>query len=82
MPNIDLEPGEYTDRKPKGWRWRLPWSHPQDTKLPMVLFFVCAGFVAFFFINLPPGTSWEVSAGIAVFAAAAGGQFMLWLGRD
>lgn len=82
MPNLELGPGDYTERKPKGWRWRLPWSHPQDTKLPMVLFFVCAGFVGYFFLNLPTGTSWEVSVGIATFAALAGGQFMLWLGRD
>lgn len=82
MRNIDLEPGDYTERKPKGWRWRLPWSHPQDTKLPMVLFFICAGFVVFFFLNLPDGDSWKVAVGIATFAALAGGQFMLWLGRD
>lgn len=23
MPDFDLEPGEYTERKPKGWRWKL-----------------------------------------------------------
>lgn len=82
MPHIDLEPGDYDERKPKGWRWRLPWSHPQDTKLPMVMFFIALGFVVYFFANLPTGTSFGVSAGIAVFAFGAGAQFILWLGRD
>jgi hypothetical protein len=82
MPDLDLEPGDYSERKPKGWRWKLPWSHPQDTKLPMVLFFISAGFVVYFFLNLPAGTSWKVCVGIATFAALAGAQFILWLGRD
>lgn len=82
MPDIDLEPSDYAERKPRGWRWKLPWSHPQDTKLPMVVFFVCFGALAYFFVSLPDGTDWRVCIGIAVFAAAAGGQFVLWLGRD
>lgn len=82
MPDLDLDPGDYAERKPKGWRSRLPWSHPQDTKLPMVLFFVCVGFLAYFFFNLPAGTDFGVSIGIAVAALGAGGQFMLWMGRD
>jgi len=82
MPEIDLEPGKYRERKPKGWRWKLPWAHPQDTKLPFVLFVLCLGLVGYFFLNLPAGTDWRVCAGIAVAAAASGGQFMLWLGRD
>ena len=26
-----LPPGDYRERKPKGWRWKLPWSHDDDT---------------------------------------------------
>lgn len=82
MPDFDLEPGDYRDRKPKGWRWRLPWSHAGDTKLPMVMFFLCAGFVAYFMLNLPAGTNFWIVAGSSGMAFAAGCQFMLWLGRD
>lgn len=81
MPNLDLDPGNYRERKPRGWRWRLPWSHPDDTKLPMAMFFVALAFLAYFFLNLPPGTSAGVCVGIAVFAAGAGGMLVLWL-RD
>lgn len=81
MPDLDLDPGSYTERKPKGWRWRLPWSHPEDTKLPMVMFFVAVGFLVYFFANLPEGTAFGVCIGIAVFAAGAGGMLVLWL-RD
>jgi len=81
MPELDLDPGSYRERKPKGWRWRLPWSHPEDTKLPMVMFFVAVGFLIYFFVNLPAGTSFGVCAGIATFAAGAGGMLVLWL-RD
>jgi hypothetical protein len=81
LPELDLEPGDYRERKPKGWRWKLPWSHPEDTKLPMVGFFVAGLFLAFFLINLPPGTDSGVVAGVATFAAVAGAMLVLWL-RD
>lgn len=82
MPDFDLEPGDYRERKPKGWRWRLPWSHAGDTKLPMVMFFIAMGFVAYFILNLPPSYSVWVVGGCSMFAFCAGGMFMLWLGRD
>lgn len=81
MPNLDLDPGEYTERKPRGWRWKLPWSHPEDTKLPMVGFFVAVAFLTYFFINLPSGTDGGVVAGVTTFAAVAGAMLILWL-RD
>ena len=31
VPDLDLPPGDYRERKPKGWRWKLPWSHDDDT---------------------------------------------------
>ena len=43
MPHIDLEPGDYSERKPKGWRWRLPWSHKDDPKLPLVMALLLLG---------------------------------------
>lgn len=82
MPDFDLDPGDYHERKPKGWRWRLPWSHPGDTKTPMVMFFICVGFVGYFLLNLPAGTSFWVVAGAATAAFCGGGMFILWLGRD
>jgi len=82
MPEMDLDPGDYRERKPKGWRWRLPWSHPQDTKLPMVGFFVMAGFLAYIGLNLAKAEPPLLYGGTALFAFLAGGCFVLWLGRD
>lgn len=79
--NLDLEPGEYRERKPRGWRWRLPWGHPEDSKLHLTLFVACLGFLAYFFLNLPEGTSPRAVLGVAVFSALAGMQLMLFL-RD
>jgi len=81
MPDIDLEPGDYTERKPKGWRWKLPWSHADDTKLPMVMFFIALGGMAYFFAHRT-----ELGPDMAFGAAAlcglgAGGMLVLWL-RD
>ena len=48
----------------------------------MVLFLLCGAGLAYFFLNLPEGTDWRVCVGILVLAFGAGGQFILWLGRD
>ena len=84
MPDFDLEPGDYRERKPKGWRWRLPWSHPGDTKTPMVMFFVFVGIFVYGFINrdAPSMDRTTLAAGMAFIGFIAGGMFMLWLGRD
>ena len=82
MPDIDLEPGDYQERKPKGWRWRLPWRHPQDTKTPMVLFFVCLGGLGWLFSVRHEVTTETLFMGVALAGFCAGGQFILWLGRD
>ena len=78
MPALDLPPGDYRERKPKGWRWKLPWSHDDDVKLPMVMFFVVAAILVATFIyrdELTSGTLFGVSA---MFAFAGGIMFMLW----
>ena len=81
MPELDLEPGDYRERKAKGWRWKLPWSHDDDVKLPMVMFFVAVGFGAFFYLNMGDAPSKAVVGAIALFSAVAGGMLILWL-RD
>ena len=81
MPDIDLEPGDYTERKPKGWRWKMPWSHPEDTKLPMVGFFVMVAAIAFMFINRSFISTDTLFGGAAMAGAVAGGCLVLWL-RD
>jgi len=78
VPELDLPPGDYRERKPKGWRWKLPWSHDDDVKLPMVMFFVVAAILVATFIyrdELTSGTLFGVSA---MFAFAGGIMFMLW----
>lgn len=81
MKQIDLEPGEYQERKPKGWRWRLPWGHPDDNKLPLVMFFVAAGFLVWFFLGRDQMPS-DIMFGVAaVFGIGAGGMFQLFM-RD
>jgi hypothetical protein len=81
LPNLELDPGDYRERKPKGWRWKLPWSHAEDTKLPMVMFFVAGSFGSFFFLNMGDAPSRTVVGAIALFSAVAGGMLILWL-RD
>lgn len=81
MPDLDLEPGAYRERKPKGWRWRLAWSHPEDNKLPLVMFFGALAGLGYFLINLPSGTSFGVCVGIATAAFCAGNLLQLVL-RD
>lgn len=33
LKSFDLDPGNYRERKPRGWRWRLPLAHPDDAKM-------------------------------------------------
>lgn len=77
MPHIDLEPGDYSERKPKGWRWRLPWSHKHDLKLPLVMLVLTLGFVAYFFIYMPDEMR-PIAGGVALFAFLAG-AFAMWV---
>ena len=82
MPDLDLEPGEYSERKPKGWRWKMPWSHPQDTKLPMVLFFLSVGALTWVFLHRHEVSADELFVGTVTAGLIGGAQFILWLGRD
>lgn len=79
---IDLEPKDYSERKPKGWRWRLPWSHPEDVKLPMVMFFLLVGFLVLLIVRRDEVVDplWLI-LGTTAFAFPAGAMMVLWL-RD
>ena len=77
MPEIDLEPGEYTERKPKGWRWRLPLHHPVAARTPLAMMLALFGFLAYFVVNLPTGYELGVVAGVIVCAFIAGAMFIL-----
>lgn len=77
MKQVDLGPGEYEERKPKGWRWRVPWSHPDDAKMQALYMVLALCILGFIFINRD-----ELSSGIlfgvtALFAAVAGIMFAL-----
>lgn len=77
MPEIDLEPGNYSERKPKGWRWTLPWSHPVSARTPFVGMLVAFGFVAYALVAAPEGHDLRILGGIAMFAFFAGCMFIL-----
>lgn len=81
MPELDLDPGAYRERKPKGWRWRLPWSHPEDIKLPMVMFFLLAGALGYLLYKTTGADQVWLILGTTAFALPAGVMLALWL-RD
>jgi hypothetical protein len=81
MPNIDLEPHEYTVRKPRGWRWRLPWSHDDDNKLPVVMLLVMIGGLTWLFLNRNEASSDLVTLAAAGLGFVVGIMLMLAL-RD
>lgn len=78
MPEIDLEPGNYSERKPKGWRWTLPWSHPVSARTPFVGMLVAFGFLAYFFSRASEITDPVTAIGVGiVFGFPAGGFFFM-----
>lgn len=77
MPELDLEPGDYRERKPRGWRWRLPWSHPDDAKMQFGMLLACAGALAFVFLTRADGSRETLFGVTAVFAFVAGIMFTL-----
>jgi len=52
VPDFDLDPGGYTERKPKGWRWKLPFDHDDDAKVPFVVAVVFAGAAAYVYLHI------------------------------
>lgn len=81
MADYDLPPGDYRERKPKGWRWKLPWSHRDDVKLPFAMMLVGLGFVGYFLFNLPASVDPWIVGGASMFAFLAGACFM-WAFHD
>ena len=81
LPELDLPPGDYRERKPKGWRWKLPLNHDDDAKVPFFAFCIGVGIVGFILANLPEGTSFSVVAFTSGMAFCAGGAFVLWTRR-
>lgn len=68
MPDIDLLPGDYRERKPKGWRWKLPWSHEDDVKLPLLYLVgvVAIGVYVFFRVHEFTDHTWSYAAGLMI----------------
>lgn len=77
MKQVDLGPGEYQERKPRGWRWRLPWSHPEDAKLQAVYMVLALGALGLIFLNRDELSSALLFGGAAVSGAIAGIAFAL-----
>lgn len=77
MKQVDLGPGEYTERKPKGWRWRLPWSHPEDAKLQFIGMLAGLVGLGYVFINRDDLSSGLLFGGAAVCGVIVGGLFAL-----
>lgn len=78
MPDLDLDPGSYTERKPRGWRWRLPLAHDDGTRLPFFMFVLMIGFVLY--VLLRPDAEpfrWIFGGGLA-FGFGIGCMFILW----
>lgn len=77
---VDLDPGSYKDRKPDGWRWKLPWAHPDDVKLPMVMFFVTLGIFGTMLLTANFKEP-QMMFTAAIVGIGCGCMLMLWL-RD
>lgn len=74
---MDLDPGDYRERKPRGWRWRLPWSHPDDAKMQFGMLLACAGALGFIYWNREQLSSGLLFGVAASFAFVAGIMFAL-----
>ena len=80
LPELDLPPGDYRERKPKGWRWKLPIGHEDDVKLPFAMFFAVGGFLVYLVLSLDPELQ-PIVGGAAVGGFGVGTMFMLWTRR-
>jgi hypothetical protein len=81
MPDIDLPPGDYRERKPAGWRWRLPWSHPEDNKLHAAMLAVMLFGLGYVFLGRDQLTS-DILFGITAVLAAVAGIMFGHIARD
>lgn len=81
MSDLDLDPGDYRERKPKGWRWRLPLAHDDGSRLPFVMFLLAAIVLVAIFVTRDEGGRESLFGITAMFAFAGGIMFTLWL-RD
>jgi hypothetical protein len=77
LKQVDLGPCEYEERKPKGWRWKLPWSHPDDAKMQALYMVLAMGGLVYIFINRDAVSSGILFGITAVAAAVAGIMFAL-----
>lgn len=81
MPDLDLPPGNYRERKPRGWRWRLPLAHEDDARTPFVMFVLAVAFLVY--LLLRPDAEpfrWTLAGGWAL-GFGAGCMFILWTRR-
>ena len=81
MPEIDLEPREYRERKPKGWRWKLPLSHPEDAKMQALYMMLALIGLGLLFVNRDE-LSTETLFGAAALCGVAAGIMLALAFRD
>jgi hypothetical protein len=77
MREIDLGPGEYTERKPKGWRWRLPLAHPEDAKMQALYMVLALAALGLLFIYRNEISTETLVAACGLCGVVAGGMFAL-----
>lgn len=79
MQNLDLDPGSYKERKPRGWRWRLPLAHDDDARLPFIMFVLLVGFVVYLMLRADAEPFRLYIAGGLAFGIPIGAMFILWM---
>lgn len=77
MPDLEIDPGDYRERKPKGWRWRLPWSHPVSARTPLAMLCVMLLGLGYIYLNRVSVSADLLFAATAFAAFIAGGMFIL-----
>lgn len=78
MPDLEIGPGEYRERKPKGWRWRLPLAHDDDARLPFVMFIAILAAIGFGATRAADDAQFWILLGGAALGFGAGCMFILW----
>lgn len=78
MPDLELDPGSYKERKPRGWRWRLPLAHEDGSRLPFFMLVALVSFVTYLLLraDAEPFRVY-IGAGLA-FGFPIGCMFILW----